>query len=188
VAISSLVVIVMSVALSLGVATVNARSFASADAAYELTSLLDRTGMNAIAAIDPSEPGAFVAALYLPGSQLRVVRALHPSIPGVKHRIDMAQYREVYLDLQGTPTPAGKFFVQDAAADGILSVLPGSGSVDILYEDGVRQTLFNLDVRAQQLTSAEYDARLTKADAEYARLLKLLTSALQQTSVALPPS
>jgi hypothetical protein len=96
----------------------------------------------------------------------------------------MRQYREVYLDLQGTPTPQDKFFVHDARADGILSALPGSGDVDVLYEDGVRQTLFNGDVEAQHLTSAEYRATLAAADARYARLLKLLTSAVHQDQTA----
>ena len=178
--ISSTAVVVVSAMLSLGVVNANDRGFASADAARELTNLLDRQGLGAIAAIDSSAPGAFVAALYFPGGQLLVVRARHPSIEGVVHRLEMHQYREVYLDLQGTPTPAGKLFVQDAGADGILSVRPGGGSVDILYEDGVRQTLFNGDHRAQDLTSQEYDAKLAEADAKYALLLKLLTSAARQ--------
>lgn len=183
-AISSAGLVAVSAMLSLSVANANARGFASADAARELTYLLDRQGLSAIAAIDPSAPGAFVAALYFPRGQLLVVRARHPSLDGVVHRIEMHQYREVYLDLQGTPTPAGKFFVQDAGADGILSVPPGGGSVDILYEDGVRQTLFNGDIQAQHLTSSEYDARLMEADAKYAVLLTLLTSAVQQNTGA----
>ena len=155
-----------------------AQGFLSADGARDLVSALDRSGLNAIATAHPEEPGRFVAALYIPGGQLLVVSAHHPSVDGVTHRIAMHQYREVYLDLQGSPTPQDKFFVQDAGADGILSALPGSGDVDVLYEDGVRRTLFNGDVEAQHLTSAEYDARLAAADARYAHLLKLLTSAV----------
>jgi hypothetical protein len=161
-------------------ADVPAQAFLSADAARDLVYALDRSGLNAVATADPEEPGRFVAALYIPGSQLLVVSAHHPSVDGVAHRIATHQHREVYLDLQGSPTPQDKFFVQDAGADGILSALPGSGDVDVLYEDGVRQTLFNGDVAAQRLTSAEYDARLAAADARYARLLKLLTSAVDQ--------
>jgi len=160
-------------------AGLHAGSFASADAARELVLALEQLRLDAIAAADPVEPGVFVAALYIPGSQLLVVSAHHPSLEGVAHRIAIRQYREVYLDLQGTPSPQNKFFVQDARADGILSALPGSGDVDVLYEDGVRQTLFNGDVRAQQLTPAAYDAKLAAADTEYARLLKLLTSAVR---------
>lgn len=157
-----------------------ARSFLSADAAGNLVWALDQSGLNAIAVADPEEPGRFVAALYIPGGQLLVVSAHHPSVDGITHRLAMRQYREVYLDLQGTPTPQNKFFVQDARADGILSAVPGSGDVDVLYEDGVRQTLFNGDIEAQHLTSAEYNAKLAAADARYARLLKLLTSAAHQ--------
>jgi hypothetical protein len=163
-----------------GGATLHAQAFASAAAARDLVSLLDRFRLDAIAAVDPTAPGAFVAALYIPGTQLLVVNARQPSVEGVMQHLTMHQYREVYLDLQGTPTPANKFFVQDAGADGILSVLPGSGEVDVLYEDGVRQTLFNGDLKAQHLTTAEYDARLAAADAQYARLLRLLTEAVRE--------
>jgi hypothetical protein len=93
----------------------------------------------------------------------------------------MRRFREVYLDLQGTPTSRDKFFVQDANADGILSAFPGSDDVDVLYQDGVRRTLFNGDIKAQQLTSAEYDAKLVAADARYARLLTLLASAARRS-------
>jgi hypothetical protein len=174
----------MILATSLGFAEVpvlaDDHTFASADAARELVYLLDSKGINAIAAADPLEPGRFVAALYIPRSQLLVISARHPSLEGIEYRIEMGQFREVYLDLQGTPTVEGKFFVQDAGADGILSVLPGSGAVDVLYEGGVRQMLFNGDIAGQRLTRAEYDARLEAASAAYAHLLKVLTAALQQ--------
>jgi hypothetical protein len=155
---------------------VRAEAFASADAARDLVSLLDQFRLDAIAAVDPAEPGAFVAALYIPGV---IVDARQPSVEGVMQHLAMHQYREVYLDLQWTPTPSNKFFVQDAGADGILTARPGSGDVDILYEDGVRQTLFNGDFKTQNLTPSEYDAKLA-ADARYARLLTLLTCAVHQ--------
>jgi hypothetical protein len=156
-----------------------AQAFASADAVHGLVSLLDRVGLDAIATVDPQQPGTFVAALYIPGGQLLVVHARHPSVDGIRQRLAARQYRDVYLDLQGTPTREGKFFVQDARADGILSALPGSGDVDVLYEGGRRQIFFNGDINAQHLTSAEYDAKLAAADARYARLLTLLTAAVR---------
>lgn len=162
-------------------ARLHAETFASAAAAREFVLALEQLGLEAIATADPAEPGTFVAALYIPGSQLLVVSAHHPSVEGVAYRIAMRQYREVYLDLQGTPTPQDKFFVQDARADGILSAVPGSGDIDVVYEDGVRQTLFNGDFKAQHLTAAAYDGKLAAADAHYARLLMLLTSAVRQS-------
>jgi hypothetical protein len=158
--------------------TGHAQAFASADAARQLVYALERMGLNSIAAVDPTTSDTFVAALYIPRSQLLVVSARHPSIEGVVHRIAMRQYREVYLDLQTSPTPKDKFFLQDAGADGLLSARPGSGDVDVLYEDGVRQTLFN--GAADGLSRAEYERKLVLADAHYARLLKLLTSSFDQ--------
>jgi hypothetical protein len=162
----------------------NELTFASADAARELVHLLDNRGINAIAAPDPTGPDRFVAALYFSRRQLLVISARHPSMDGVKARIEMGQFREVYVDLQGTPTAQGKFFVHDAGADGVLSALPGSGAVDVLHEDNVRQTRFNGDVTGPNLTPAEYDAKLATADASYARLLNVLVAALQQAAPA----
>jgi hypothetical protein len=156
-----------------------AAPLASHEAARDLVRALDAVGSNAIAAADPQAPRTFIAALYIPGSQLLVVSARHPDADGVAYRVVSGQHRDVYLDLQGTPTPQDKFFVQDANADGILSARPGSGQVDVLYEDGVRQTLFNGDFRAQHLTAAAYDEKLAEADAQYARLLRLLVPAVR---------
>lgn len=173
----ALVLVALLTASSVGGAPVSA----SGDSARGLLSLLDRIGLDAIATVDPSEPGTFVAALKIPGGRLLVVHARHPSVDGLLQRLAAHQYRDVYLDLQGTPTPAGKFFVQDAGADGVRSTLPRSVDVDIVYEDGQRQTLFNGDPTTQHLTAAEYDTKLAAADARYARLLTLLTSALRET-------
>ena len=91
------------------VVDLSAQAFLSADAACDLVYALDGSGLHAIATADPEEPGRFVAALYIPGSQLLVVSALHPSVDAVAYRISRREYREVYLDLQGSPTPEDKF-------------------------------------------------------------------------------
>lgn len=159
-----------------------AQAVASGDAAHELITALDQLGLEAIAAVDPAEPDTFAAALKIQGGRLLVVEARHPSVEGLLQRLAARQYRDVYLDLQGTPIQKGKFFVQDAGANGIVSTPPGSVDVDVLYEDGERQTLFNGDPMAQHMTAAEYKARLAAADARYARLLTLLRSALRETT------
>jgi hypothetical protein len=158
----------------------DARQFESSDAAYSLARALERSGLDAIAAAVPDEPGTFVAALYLPGRTLLLVSARHPSIERIASQVATRRYRRVYVDLLGTPTPQGKFYIQDANADGILSALPGSGDVDFLREDNVRQTSFNGDSESQGLTLKEYDARLAAADARYAQLLAVLASAVHK--------
>ena len=161
---------------------VEARGFASLDAARDLVYALERLGLSAIATADPAEPSTFVAALYIPRSRLLVVSARHPSVEAVAQRIADHQYREVYLDLYGSPDTRDKFFVQDSGADGILSALPGSGDVDVLYENGVRQTVFNGDTEGQNLTESEYDAKWAIADNRYARLLTLLKTKLDESA------
>ena len=79
------------------------------------------SGPEAIAASDPTQSDTFVAALHIPGSQLLVVRRRHPAAEALRQRMALSQFRDVYLDLQGSAAVAGKFFVQDAGADGIRS-------------------------------------------------------------------
>lgn len=154
-------------------------SHASADVAKDFTHALQLAGLSTFATADPQQPGRFVATLYVPG-QLLVVSALHPSVAAIDQRLNAGQFREVYLDLQGTPTAEGKFFVQDANGDGLLHALPNSGSVDIVYEDGARSLRFDGNPRGQQLTPDAYDALFKSADERYARALSALAGALER--------
>jgi hypothetical protein len=158
-------------------ASANAEESPSAAAARHLIAALNAFEPEAIATSDPARPDTFVAALHIPGSQLLVVRQHYSAAEALRQRIALSQFRDVYLDLQGSPAVAGEFFVQDSGADGILDVERGSGAVDVVYEDGVRQTVFNGDFERHHLTRAAYLERLAIADAEYARLLRLLASA-----------
>jgi len=151
--------------------------FASPVVARNLAHRMQSAALQAFAASDPEQPGAFVAVLYVP-EQLLVVEAFHPATAALEGRIAARQYREAYLDLQGTPTPQGRFFVLDSSADGLLTAVPGQGSVDMIADGGRSSLLLNGDPRGQGMSVDEYDARIMAADAKYARLLKLLTAAL----------
>lgn len=162
------------------------RHFASPVVARELAHLLQNAVLQAFAAPDPRRPGAFVAVLYVP-EQLLVVEAYHPATAALQRRIAAGQYREVYLDLQGTPTSERRFFVLDANANGLLTAVPGHQSVDML-DDGSRPSLLlNGDPQGQGVSVAEYDARIMAGDAKYAELLKVLRDALRDRP-ADPPS
>ncbi len=150
---------------------------ASRDLAARLAARLSATGSDVIAAAVPGEDGRFAAALYVPGGQLLVVSARTPSVAGVAQHIAAASYREVYSDLQGTPTPEGKFFVVDSGADGIRDADPNEGQVDLVYEDGVHMTMFNGDPRGQKLKAATYSQVLATSDTRYAAILKVLLTA-----------
>jgi hypothetical protein len=166
---------VMVMAASFGVAA--AQEPASAAAARRLIAALDQAQLDAIAAVDPTEPGAFVAALHIKGAQLLVVRARHPSVDALTARLAAGQFRDVYSDLQATPTPQGKWFVMDTGADGLPEGTGEPSHVDVLYQDGTRQTLFN-GARAAKQSADDYRRDLQAADDQYTRLLTLLTQAV----------
>lgn len=154
-------------------------AYVSVEPARQLAYKLDIAGLNAFATADPTDRGAFVAALAVGGSLL-VVRAQHPASRELTQKIQNSQYYEVFVALRRTPTASGKVFVVDAGADGILSAVPGAKDVDIVEEDN-RATRFDGDLAAQQLSASEYDAELAGADAAYARLLRVLLAALNDS-------
>ena len=163
-----------------------AQDGASATATPHLISALNEAGLESIATIDPTEPGAYVAALHIKGGQLLVVRARHPSVDALSARLAARQFRDIYMDLQATPTPQGKVFVMDSGADGLPSDSDQPLEVDVVYEDGTRQIMFN-GARAQKLSANDYRQQLKDADAKYTRLLNVLITALGRHSSAVKP-
>ena len=172
--------------LTVGTATPELRQFASTDAARDFVYVLERTGVNTIAAVDPADPGAFVAALYVGGRDLMVIRARHPAVRALGDHVAARQDVRVFDALRATPTPEGKLYVRDVNANGILSAAPAATDVDVASQDGRPQIHFNGDFESQGLSAAEYDARLAAADAEYARLVKILTAAVRARLAARP--
>lgn len=160
-----------------------AQDSASTAATKNLLSALEDAKLEAIATADPSEPGAFVAALHIKGGQLLVVRAHHPSADALNARLAARQFRDVYIDLQATPATKGKLFVMDAGADGLPNDTDQPQHVDVVYEDGTRQTMFN-GARAQKLSDEAYRKQLQDADASYTRLLNVLNAAITRSSDA----
>ena len=121
----------------------------------------------------------------LAGNQLLVIETAHPDVAVINSRIRSGLYRGVYLDLQGAPE-TGKFFVQDAHADGLLTVAAGTGAVDVVYGVDGRALLFNADARGQQLSDDEYNHRFTAADTRYAHMLSVLRQGLERRWTGAP--
>jgi len=168
------VLLVMATAVDL----VGGGSFESPRQARQVVRLLENAPLNAFAAEDPERLGHFVAVLYA-GHQLLVIETAHPSAAVINGRIRAGLYREVYLDLQGAPV-AGKFFVEDAHADGLLTVAAGTGAVDVVYGEDGRGLFFNADAQGQHLSDQQYNERFTAADARYAHMLTVLRLGLEQ--------
>jgi len=152
-----------------------AQTSQSTGAARSLVQRLEARHLEAVAVADPRAPGRFIAAMYVPPSQLLVVGARHPNADVVAAAIREGRYRDVYIDLQTTPTVEDKLFVHDIGADGLTQA--AHTVVDNAYQNGARAEL----ARGGQATD-----RFTTIDAEYARMLGVLAGALDASPPQAP--
>ena len=151
-----------------------AQSTKSGVAAKQLTEALDRLKLDAIAAADPSDPGSFVAALYMQGAQLLVVSAKYSAPPLIVAKLAKKDYRDVYIDLNAASVAGSKIFVMDAACDGLVAK-PGDGAPDT-WEQGTTNRIFDGDYKKAKLSEDDYGKAFAAADEKYAQILALLTA------------
>ena len=160
--------------LSPVVAPAAAQATKSGVAAKQLTEALDKLKLDAIAAPDPSDPGAFVAALYMQGSQLLVVSAKYSAPPLITAKLAKKDYRDIYIDLNAASIAGSKIFVMDAGCDGLVAK-PDDGAPDT-WEQGTTNRIFDGDYKKAKETEEEYGKAFSAADEKYASILALLTA------------
>ena len=164
-----LVLVVMSTAAA-------AQEAKSAALAKELTTLLDGAKLTAIAAKDPSDPDAFVAAMYFSGSQLLIVAAKYTPAVLLNEKVAKKDYQEIYIDLNSASVASTRVFLEDLGADGLKADHDEGAGFDSLDRGGKR-TIFDADWKKdQKLTDDQYAKLFTDADAIYSRLLQALIS------------
>ena len=154
---------------ALAVAQTGAKSPA---AAKELTSVLDRLKIDAIAAADPDDAGTFVAALYFQGGQLLVVSAKYSAPTLLTAKLAKKDFRDVYIDLNAASIAGSKIFVMDQTCDGLVAK-PGDAAPDT-WEQGTTTTVFDGDWKKAKMSEEEYGKAFAGADDRYARILTLL--------------
>jgi hypothetical protein len=132
--------------------------------AKELVLAMSARQLSAIAVKDPDTPGRYIAALSIPDVQLLVVSASYSNPAVLDDAIARKDFQTVYAALQGPNTREGKVFFQDMGADGLRA--DGDGSVDVMYEQGTNQTLFDGNRKAKE--------KFAKAETTYERLLSVL--------------
>lgn len=152
----------------------------SGPAAKQLAAAMKTAGLDSIAARDQDAPGRFIAALVFPDSQLLLVAAPYPEPAALDLLIANRQYRDVYSALQQPSIKEGKVFFQDLGCDGLQP--DGDGSVDVLYEQGTSQTMFDGHWKKHGLSENAYAKRFSDADGQYRRLLGVLLTAVQNAS------
>jgi hypothetical protein len=145
----------------------------SAAVAKELVQMLDGAKLDSVAVADPAAPGTFVAALYIPGTQLLVVSAKYAAPPLLVDRITAKDYRGVYVDLQSASVRGSKVFVQDQGADGLAPKPPGDQAADS-WDEGDKSTTFDGDWKKAKVAETEYVKTFADADGRYAKMLSML--------------
>jgi hypothetical protein len=148
----------------------------SGQLASTLVALLEEAGIEALAATDPAADGRYVAALYV-----RLQQAM-----------DASRHRQVYVDLHSAGATAGRLFVQDLQADGLRFTREGDDPFDVVWENGVTQTVYDGDWERQHLTRAAYAQQFAEADRRYTALrytalLQILVDAMNEASAAPGP-
>jgi hypothetical protein len=145
----------------------------SAAVAKELVETLDAAKLDGIATADPSAPGAFIAALYIPGTQLLVVGAQYAAPPLLLDRINAKDYRGVYVDLQSASVRGTKVFVQDQGANGLEADADHDQPADS-WEEKDKTMAFDGDWKKAKIAEADYLKSYADADARYAKMLGAL--------------
>ena len=147
----------------------------SAALAGELVKLLDTQKLDSIAA---AQSDAFVGALYIPGSQLLVVRGRFASPDHAALLIKSKKYRDVYLDLFGAAEVKTKVFIYDLGADGLKLA---NGSNDTVELAG-KSYAFDGDWDKQKISKDEGTKTYETTDQQYQQMLEALVNQLKKSS------
>jgi hypothetical protein len=162
-------------AAALSVTTAASQESKSASLAKELVQALDAAKLTDIAAPDPANPGSFIAALYIPGTQLLVVSAKYSAPRLIVDRITAHDFMGVYVDLQSASVRGTKVFIQDQGADGLNSK-PGSDGPADTWDEGDKSVAFDGDWKKAKIAEADYTKNYADADERYAKMLVALVA------------
>ena len=143
----------------------------SAPLARQLSQALDAAKMDIIAAADP-ETGNYVAALYIPGTQMLVISGKFGDSFLGPHRMSKKEYRELYMDLMGGAVAGSRLVASDVSGDG-FAAKPKRDVPPDSWERNNKTQMFE-GSRKAKLSDELYDKAYTEADAEYARILGIL--------------
>lgn len=152
-----------------------AQETASAGPARELARLMAERRLEAFAA---PLGGDWVAALYLAGSELVVVKGSAVPAGRLEGLASRGAYRQAYIAINSTADPATKLLVSDVSADGLRAARQGSAPADTA-ESGARSHVFDGEWTRAGLTESEYGRIFSTVDQQYAQMLQALLAGLR---------
>jgi hypothetical protein len=147
-----------------------------------LVQLLEQARLDSFAMKVVGEADRYLAVLLVPKVQLLAVSVRYSAPDAMDARIAAKDYRGAYVDLNSSNVRQGKLFVMDLQADGLSLTRDANKPFDIVYENGVTQTMFDGDWKKQKLSETEYRRRFDQADARYAEILNGLATELKRST------
>ena len=159
-------------------AAARAQDAKTSELAKQLAQLLDSKKLDAIALSDAQVPGNYVAALYIPGTQLLVVSGKYTAPALMADLLTKKDYRGAYSELVSAAVPDSKLFVMDTYADGLMLKPSGSNAPDTVGS-GTKSTTFDGEWKKAKISEADYAKTFAENDAAYARALQSLIAHLK---------
>jgi hypothetical protein len=159
---------------------------ATAAKAKELAALLQEKKLEAFAARVPGESGWFVAARLIPNVQLLAVLAHHTRHMDMEYYLYNKDHRNAYLDLNSSTFSTERVVIDDALADGLVS-LPGRSPVHDSVVNGTERQMFDGDFadgrkrNDKRVAQDVYMKAFADAEARYTKILDVLIAELKKT-------
>jgi len=172
-ALGTLLATALGIAFAAPAAAEDAKASKSSVQAAALAKQLAQAKLQYICTKDPTEPGRFVAAMHVPGSQLMIVSAKYGAPALLNEKVLLGKFQDAYIDLNSASEAATRVIVEDLRADG-FALAKSKDTLRDSFEANGKRVVFDFDWRKQKLTQAEYFSTLEAADTQYARMLELL--------------
>jgi len=153
----------------------------SAALATELAQLLDAAKLDHVAAHLGADPDQFVSAMYLPGSQLLVVKAKFTPPDRMNFLLKEKSFRDAYMDLNGTPDRKTKLFISDLGANGLQFRRQDNQPFDMVDLPG-QSVSFDGEWGRAKMSEDDYKKVYESTDEQYAQMLQMLIAVLKKPS------
>lgn len=147
--------------------------------ATALVKMMADRNLEGYAIEDPARPGYFIAVRSYPGVQLLLVEARSTAADYIRAQVAQKEYVEAYSVLHSTAVADTKLFFHDMGCDGLTR---DGDQTDVMYEQAVRQIVFDGNGKASGLSKSEYSAKLGTAEAQYAAMVTILLDSLKSTT------
>jgi hypothetical protein len=151
----------------------------SAVLATELVRLLTEQKLDSFAARRAGDE--FVGALYFPGTQLLVVNAKYAAPDRITYHLLQKNYRDAYIELNGTSEKQSKIFISDLGANGLSFKRLRNQPFDTVEISG-KTVSFDGEWGKAKISEADYTKTFQTSDEQYTEMLQTLITALKKPS------